>query len=648
MEKLGMVMKPKFKESTLLDFYRLFLGLAILENILASWYLFSIPSKALYVFLAGYSLHRIGAGFAIFFVLGVYIFFLYDSFRSRKFLKFLASRLEIILNIDVYHILIRSSLIIIVVSSLASSLSYLFPGFQRFVFFVPNSYLFSDLGTLAAVLIGWVFLISLKMLILDLISGRQASRPVSIQTLLMVISWVVEIFVALYFVLWSWVERKLMLEILQGLGVNTLILSVWFSLWALLTRHKEWAKRIFHPFVCISIWLSVFIVSLQFAQWFGRWYTPTYSYFNFLASSFMHGNLYLINPPATGDLVFFNGHWFLPLPPFPAILMLPFIAILGIQAFNTTTFSLALAATTAVTIYLILNQLIQSGWIKLSLTGAIWLTALFSFGTMYWWLSIDSRVWFFSQVVTVLFSGLAFLSVLKKWSAWITGICLAAAILCRPDVFVLWPALIAIAIQLHLNDLKAQEKVNGKYILKWGVFSAIPVVIVVGLLLYYNFLRFGNFFDFEYGNLQGGPWILKNVQEYGLFSPHFMAYNLHWMFLAPPPLSAECGYYLTRGWGMSMFATTPAIIYVFRRFKISWWTCGCWCSILLSIIVLSMYSNNGALQYGSRYMLDFTIPMIMLIAYNAGERISAPLKTLIIASIFINYYGTISWFRGPC
>ena len=182
----------------------------------------------------------------------------------------------------------------------------------------------------------------------------------------------------------------------------------------------------------------------------------------------------------------------------------------------------------------------------------------------------------------------------------------------------------------------------------WSIQSAIPVVIGVGLLLYYNFLRFGNFFDFEYGNLQGGLWILENVQKYGLFSPHFMAYNLEYMLLVPPPLSAACGYYLTRGWGMSMFATTPAIIYAFRRFKISWWTIGCWCSILLAIIVLSMYSNNGAIQYGYRYMLDFTIPIIMLIAYNAGERISAPLKTLIIASIFINFYGTLSWFRGPC
>jgi hypothetical protein len=61
-----------------------------------------------------------------------------------------------------------------------------------------------------------------------------------------------------------------------------------------------------------------------------------------------------------------------------------------------------------------------------------------------------------------------------------------------------------------------------------------------------------------------------------------------------------------------------------------------------------MYHTNGALQYGYRYMLDFMVPALMLIAYNIGERISLPMKVLIIASILINYYGTYSWFKGPC
>jgi hypothetical protein len=82
-----MATKLKFKRVTLLDFYRLFLGLGILENILATWYLFSFRSKTQNVFLAGFSLQRIGAGFAILLVLGVYIFLLTDSIQSQRFLK---------------------------------------------------------------------------------------------------------------------------------------------------------------------------------------------------------------------------------------------------------------------------------------------------------------------------------------------------------------------------------------------------------------------------------------------------------------------------------------------------------------------------------------------------------------------------------
>ncbi|MGD0750964.1 MAG: hypothetical protein ABSA23_06100 [Anaerolineales bacterium] len=273
-----MSMKSKPTRVTLLDFYRLFLGLGILENILATWYLFSLRSKTQNVFLAGFSLQRISAGFAILLVLGVYIFLLTDSIRSQRFLKFLASRLESILKRAVYEILIRSALVIIMVASLARLLLYclyMAPDFQRLVFFLPNNYIPWELETLPKILIGWVFLISLKILILDLIWGRQASRPLSVQARLMVVSWTIEILVMLYFVAWSYVTRKIALDVLLGPGVKILILSIWFSLWAFLNRRKGWVGRYFLLFTCLSIWLCVFIVSLQFAQWFDRWNTPS-------------------------------------------------------------------------------------------------------------------------------------------------------------------------------------------------------------------------------------------------------------------------------------------------------------------------------------------------------------------------------------
>jgi hypothetical protein len=219
-----------------------------------------------------------------------------------------------------------------------------------------------------------------------------------------------------------------------------------------------------------------------------------------------------------------------------------------------------------------------------------------------------------------------------------------AAILSRPNVFVLWPALVSIFIQLNWKD----EKVNWKAVFKWSVPSVIPAILGAGLLLYYNFLRYGVFSDFGYGTLNGSLQIVQNVQKYGLFSPHFIPTNLRVMFLALPKLTKQCSYFLPRGDGISILMSTPAIIYLLRKFNISWWIGGCWCSILLSIALLAMYSNTGANQYGYRYVMDFFIPVIMIIASNIGEKISGLMKALIVASIVINYYGTISSMSKPC
>jgi len=640
-----MAMKAKPRSLTLLNLYQSFLGLAVLEGILALWFLFRVPSETRNSSLFNYSLQRFGLGLVIFLTLGIFIALLADSLGSQKVLKFLTAWIEKILGVDISHIIIKTSLTIILVTSLASLLFFTFPALQRLIFFLPDNYIFNVLGVRAGVLIGWIFLISLKILLLYFISGRKSAGNLAIPFQLMAIAWTVEGFVLVLFVLWSLISRKLAIEQFTGPGIKILVLSIWFSFWALLNQNEKWASRVYHPFVVISIFLCVFIVSLQFDQWFNIWGPRPDDQFILLADSFLHGKLYYMNVPTyTHDMNLFNGQWFQSKPPFPIILIMPLVAIWGVKAFNINTFSLVLSALSAVTVYLILYRLSQLGWIKLSHSGAIWLTALFEFGTVYWWLSITGTVGPFSQVVTVLFCALAFLVVLHKGSAWVAGICLAVAVMSRPNVFVLWPALVSISIQLNLKE----EKVDWKGVFKWGAFSAIPGILGAGLLLYYNFLRYGNFSDFGYGTLNGAAHIVQNVQSFGLFSPHFIPINLRVMFLALPELTKQCAYFLPSGDGISIIMATPAIIYLLRKFNFSWWIGGCWVSVLLSIALLAMYSNTGANQYGYRYLMDFFVPAIMIIAYNAGERISGLLKTLIIASIIINYYGTISALSVPC
>jgi hypothetical protein len=316
-----------------------------------------------------------------------------------------------------------------------------------------------------------------------------------------------------------------------------------------------------------------------------------------------------------------------------------------VAAINTTIFSLALSSTTAVLLFLTLAELSSRHWIELSRAGMVWLVLLFSFGSVQLWLSISSQVWYFSQVSTILFVALAFYFAVKRRPAWLTGLALALAVTGRPNGFVLWPALLCITLQIQIES---DQGFSWKRLIAWAAGSSIPVVVAVGFLLYYNDIRFGNYLDFGYATVNGASWVVRNVQQYGMFNLHFVSNNLQTGFLAPPDLKASCDYYVPRGNGLSMFAATPAFIYVLRKFKFSWWSLGCWVSMLLSVALLLMYHNNGSVQISYRYVMDFMIPIILVIAFTAGQRISLPLKVLIVLSFLINYYAIISWVHGPC
>lgn len=447
----------------------------------------------------------------------------------------------------------------------------------------------------------------------------------------MLFAWVSEFFVVIFFG--------------NTLGKQVMILCIWFSIWALLHTQERWRSRLTLLFTCISIWLVTFMISMQLAGWLNAFRIPNESYFHLLADAILQGRLYLMNPPSTFDLTFSRGHWFVPIPPMPAILMLPFVAIWGVTAFNPIIFSLALAATTSVVMYLTLKQLSDLQWITIPHGGIFWLVAFFSFGTVYGWLSITGRVYHISQTCTVLFSALSFWFALKKMPPWLVGLALAAAVMSRPNVMLLWPALAAIAIQQ--NKENGSVMIDWKDVFLWSVKSLIPVLSGVAFLLYYNYLRFGDFLDFGYVTINGSEWTLSRVREYGMFNPQFIPFNFHWMFFGIPDIE-ECKFYLTRGLGISMFLASPALLYLLRRFKFSWWMIGCWISILLSTLLLLMYHNNGSNQYSYRYWMDFVVPVMLLLAYTAGRRTSPPLKVLIAISILINYYGIISWYRGPC
>jgi hypothetical protein len=166
-------------------------------------------------------------------------------------------------------------------------------------------------------------------------------------------------------------------------------------------------------------------------------------------------------------------------------------------------------------------------------------------------------------------------------------------------------------------------------------------------LLFYNYARFENIFDFGYVTISGDPTIVANAQTYGIFSPHYILTNLKVMFFYVPAIqSGNQWLILPSTTGMSIFLTTPPLLYLFHRYERQWWILGAWASVLLNFLLLVLYHNTGAHQFGYRYILDAIIPILALLAVAIGPKVRWLFILLLLFSIAFNLYGTYWFING--
>ena len=99
-----------------------------------------------------------------------------------------------------------------------------------------------------------------------------------------------------------------------------------------------------------------------------------------LANAFLHGRIDLSPAPVnTYDLIYYQGHWYVPEAILPAILLLPFVA-LGGPGVSDILFGVLVGAVNVVLIYDLLGYLD----LKNHPASRKWLTLLFAAGTVHW------------------------------------------------------------------------------------------------------------------------------------------------------------------------------------------------------------------------------------------------------------------------
>ena len=423
-----------------------------------------------------------------------------------------------------------------------------------------------------------------------------------------------------------WITALLLALLLTYLNVNY--------------QQKSWAKTASGITSASLVFFATYFIYVSTAESVNYMHTPSKAYFNDLADAFLKGRLYLESPDSTMDLTLFNGKWYVAFPPLAAILMLPLVAKYGPVGFSTVVFTIFFASISVTLIYLILKQLSKLGWSQLCNRDNLWLVLLFGLSTIHWYMSIAGKVWYISRILTVTFFALATLLAFKNRNPLWIGVACGIAMTARPNIILLWPFLLGIYTQ-HLKD---QGKLNFLKVFQWAVLTAIPITLSVGGLLWYNYIRFGNFFDFGYTTMNVGVNI-ATIQTYGQFHPAFIPFNLKYMLLVLPKTSKSCGGRLVPNpQGISIFLTTPALIFLLKSFHRKFWVAGAWLALLLQVGLLSMHTGY-AWEFGYRFIMDFMIPLIPLLAIAAGKRISWLFKALIVMGIFVNYLGVL-WYFG--
>ena len=131
--------------------------------------------------------------------------------------------------------------------------------------------------------------------------------------------------------------------------------------------------------------------------------------------------------------------------------------------------------------------------------------------------------------------------------------------------------------------------------------------------------------------------------KYGQFHLHFLPHNLWAMLLAGPVWDVKKAIISPVGDGMSIFLTTPALLFLFRNMKKSYIWYGAWLAIALLLLPLLLYYNTGWYQFGYRFSLDLMPAVMVLFALKMEEKPGWAFWAWVGVGVLVNAWGMV-WF----
>lgn len=355
------------------------------------------------------------------------------------------------------------------------------------------------------------------------------------------------------------------------------------------------------------------------------------------ADALLKGQLVLPSTVNPSDLIFFNNHYYLPYPPLPSVLLLPFVALFGAAHVNTVAIATVIACITLYLMYAILLRL------EIGKEYLGWIMAAVFFGTGYWFAIVTSHhVYAFAQITAFLFELLLIHELLGRKRWWLIGIYVGCAFLSRQlTIFYL----VFVLGLMYYEFTRNSKAVTIKDFL--ALCSAAGAFVLIYMV--YNYVRFANPFDTGYEHIVYVGVLSERVQEYGVFSWRYVLFNLYSVLIKGFNIEFGGRTYLNIHdmdlWGTSLLSASPFLV---ASVKAAWpkiLKISAWLTIVLILFGQLFYHNNGFHQINAmRFTLDFLPLAIVLTALGARYMPGWLFKGMVAYSIILNLISFVIHF----
>jgi hypothetical protein len=361
--------------------------------------------------------------------------------------------------------------------------------------------------------------------------------------------------------------------------------------------------------------------------------------FSELAQAFLHGQThFLTSIGGLGeDPIRYHGHVYWGEGPFPAVLLMPFVAAFAL--FHLFFYQGYLQWLLILGILLLIFKLAR----HCSYTKEDSLILMFGFalGSVFIGVICTSSSWFFAQVLTtfLLCLSLYIFYCYRKW--WLLGILCALILMTRMTAA---PIFLFFGLELWRSTKDLHQKTVRL------VQLCLPMLVALCLLGLYNTIRFHSPFNGGFAYQLVAP-VAAQSRSYGVFSPVHIPLNLYDALLGAPITVLRNGgswilrfpYIRNNPFGMSIFITSPYVLYLFttKRSSLDAQARNLLVAILVSAVLVFSYYGAGLDQFGARYTLDFMpelFLLFMLVYRTNHKRISGGMRTLLLGAGVTNYY----------